>query len=324
MNKILLIGCGEIGSRFLQAAVQIDGIDEINIIEPLEKARAIAKERIKQPKFNLKSVCINWHDSLISVESDINLCIVATQADGREEIFDQVFDLGITNILTEKIVTQSLDSFNNILTRSKNLKINIWVNCKTRAYPIWKYIKQKIKPNETISYYSVGGNHGLCTNGLHTLDLFAFLSESKKLINHGSQIDNILHKTKRKKVDLSGTFQLIDNNGSNCSINYSAANSSSILEVVNTATTRWIVDHSSRQAFEATDEQGWALNPVPFEGDLSISNMSIRFISDILIKNHCDLPTLEQTYPAHEFLFSVTLPVFNTLIGKDDSICPCT
>jgi hypothetical protein len=324
MKKVLLVGCGELGSRFLQASLQVNDVNQIDVLELSDQAVEVAQSRMNQIQFDPETIKVNWHKSFNSVVHGADLCIIATQADGREHIFNEVFNLGIKNILTEKIVTQSLATYNEILSKAKNLGVSVWVNCKTRDYPIWKYIKTKIDPDGDLLYHSIGGNHGLCTNGLHTLDLFAFISDSKKLVESNSRIDPVLHTTKRNKYDLSGSFHLTGAGNSKCIIDYSAGSSSSILEVVATQQYRWVLDHATRQAFESKQENKWILQPIPFEGDLSVSNMSIKFISDILKESQCGLPTLQETYSAHEFLFSVTLPVFNQLIGKDDDICPCT
>jgi predicted dehydrogenase len=324
MKKILLVGCGELGSRFLQASLQVNGVNQIDVLELSDQAVEVAKYRMNQIQFYQEAIKVKWNKSFNSVGQGADLCIIATQADGREHIFNEVFNLGIKHILTEKIVTQSLPAFNEILSKVEKLGVNVWVNCKTRDYPVWQYIKTKIDPEGELLYHSIGGNHGLCTNGLHTLDLFSFISESTELIDTNSQIDPVLHTTKRNKYDLSGAFHLTGAGKSKCIIDYSGSGSSSVLEVVATQQYRWVLDHATRQAFESSQENKWKLEPIPFEGDLSVSNMSIKFISDILKKNQCGLPTLKQTYAAHEFLFSVTLPVFNKLLGKHDSICPIT
>ena len=324
MKKILLIGCGELGSRFLQASLQVSGVGHIAVVEPSDKALEVAKSRMNQIAFDKESLLVNFHDSISSAGSGFDLCIIATQANGREEIFKEVFQLGIKNILTEKIVCQSLSAYEEILNNEAKSDVNVWVNCKTRAYPVWKYIKSKIGDNEEVLYHSIGGNHGLCTNGIHSLDLFAFISNSDKFTDQHSRIDPVLQITKRNKYDLSGDFRLGGANNSRCIIDYTAGNLSSVLEIVTTPTHRWVLDHATRQAFEGCFDKNWVLEPILFEGDLSVSNMSKAFINDILVTGSCELPTLEQTFAAHEYLFKVTLPVFNTLLGKQDEICPCT
>lgn len=324
MKTILIIGCGELGSRYLQASLQIFNVNQIDVLELSDQAVEVAKSRMNQVKFDHETIKVNWHKSFKSIKILADLCIISTQADGREYIFNEVFSMGIKNILSEKIVTQSLSAYLEIISKAEALGVSVWVNCKTRDYPIWKHIKSKIDSAEELLYHSIGGNHGLCTNGIHTLDIFAFISDSKKLIDTNSLIDLTLHTTKRNKYDLSGSFHLKGNGKSRCIIDYSANSSSSVLEVITTQQYRWVLDHTTRQAFESNKNNNWTLEPIPFEGDLSVSNMSIKFISDILKYQECGLPTLVQSYPAHEFLFTVTLPIFNKLIGKNDNICPCT
>jgi hypothetical protein len=324
MKKVLLVGCGELGSRFLQAALQVNGINRIDVVELSEKSIEVAKSRMGQVQFDKTTVTVNWHSSVKEAGEGFDLCVIATQADNREKIFDEVFESGVKNILTEKIVTQSLLAYQYILKKSEEYGVNIWVNCKTRAYPVWRYIKSKIGEGEEVLYHSIGGNHGLCTNGIHSLDLFAFLSNSPLFSDRGSHIDPILHTTKRNKYDLSGAFHLQGANNNRCMIDYSLNSVSSVMEIVTTPTYRWMLDHAARQAFESCAEKKWIFEPIPFEGDLSVSNMSKSFIADILNDDCCELPTLQEAYAAHHYLFEVTLPVFNKLLNKQDDICPCT
>jgi predicted dehydrogenase len=324
MKKIVIIGCGELGSRFLQAAAQIKIISSIDIIEPFEKACEVAKQRLEQVLDSNSVIQINWLIRIEEIQNSYDLAIIATQADGREHIFEKVARLGVKNILIEKIVCQSEAAYLKMLSIAESNNIKVWVNCKTRAYPVWEYIKTKINPLDRVLYHSIGGNHGLCTNGLHSLDLFVFLSNSERLIDINSDIDEQVHVTKRNKYDLSGSFSLRGSNNSRCVIDYSQSSHSSFLEIVTTDKFRWVLDHATRQAFEGSSDNKWKMEPIPFDGDLSVSVMSKQFISEILIDNRCSLPEIKQTFPAHQFLFKVTLPIFNKFLKKEDEICPCT
>jgi predicted dehydrogenase len=324
MKKVIIIGCGELGSRFLQAAAQVQLISVIDIVEPFEKASETAKQRLEQVLVLGSLLQVKWLKDISEAKNVYDLCIIATQADGREHVFEQVAQLGIKNVLMEKIVCQSERAYQKMFDIADAFNIRTWVNCKTRVYPIWEYIKSKINPGERVLYHSIGGNHGLCTNGLHSLDLFVFLSDSEKLVEAGSQIDEQVHLTKRKKYDLSGSFSCRGVNNSTCVIDYSQSNQSSVLEIVTTDYFRWIIDHATRQAFEGSKNNKWVMEPIPFEGDLSVSNMAKGFIGDILAGNHCTLPDIRQTYPAHQYLFKVSLPIFNNFLKKEDDICPCT
>jgi predicted dehydrogenase len=324
VKKLIIIGWGELGSRFLQAAAQIQLVGAIDIVEPSEQAREIAMQRLKQvlePESLLK---VQWLIDISEVKSNYDLCVIATQANGREYIFEQLAQLGIKNVLTEKIVCQSERAYLKMLHIAETNKINVWVNCKTRSYPIWQYVKGKLNQGERVLYHSIGGNHGLCTNGIHSLDLFVFLSDSEKLVDAGSQIDAQVYVTKRNKYDISGSLNCKGVNNSICVIDYSESSQSSILEIVTTDKYRWVIDHATRQAYEGSINNKWVMEPILFEGDLSVSAMSKGFISDILAYNNCSLPNIRQTYTAHQYLFQVSLPIFNNFLKKDDDICPCT
>jgi len=320
--KLLLIGSGELGSRFLQASINTNLLHEITVIEPNEESVILSKNRISE--LPGKTISIIWLKNISDLKDDnFNLCIIATQAENRIDIFKDIFKLKIRNILTEKIVTQSEDDFLFILNESKKLDVNIWVNCKTRCYPQWQYIKNKLNKN-IFSYHSIGGNHGLCTNGIHTIDLFVFLSDSKHLINNHSKFDKDIYLTKRNKYDFSGEINIIDNNGSKCIIDYSSDNNSTILDTIVSKEYRWIIDHSTKQFYEGSFTNNWKLVKKEFSDDLSVSFMSINFITEILFTNSCSLPTLKETYLAHNFLFSNTLSIFNEYLKKTNNICPFT
>lgn len=322
MYKILLVGCGELGSRFLESIIQVNSISQIDIIEPNEKSKNIALERIHN--YNSK-INIYWYRNFDNKITNGDLALITTHSDIRFELFESALKLGYRKFILEKVVTQSDFLFRKMINLTTFYNANVWVNCKTRAYPIWQYIKTKIKKNEKLNYISLGGNHGLCTNGLHTIDLFVFLTESQNLniINHN--IDNKLLYTKRGKYDLSGDINLENPfNKSQLFLKYDNTNVSMPVEIVTTSDFKWIIDNSNRLAYESSIETNFKLNPIPFEGNLMVSEMTKDFVIDIFSNGSCKLPTLEESFISHNLLFELTLPIFNHLLNKNDDICPIT
>ena len=61
MKTILIIGCGELGSRFLQASLQIFDVNQIDILELSDQAVEVAKIRMNQVKFVHENIKINRH-----------------------------------------------------------------------------------------------------------------------------------------------------------------------------------------------------------------------------------------------------------------------
>ena len=75
---------------------------------------------------------------------------------------------------------------------------------------------------------------------------------------------------------------------------------------------------------ESTADSGWSWRAVPFETNLMVSHMTRAFAADILTSGRCELPTLEECFPAHRFILSELLPHFNRLCGTDSDRCPAT
>jgi len=156
------------------------------------------------------------------------------------------------------------------------------------------------------------------------LDLFVFLTGTKCLEVQRESFDLILHKTKRGKYDISGMLSVSAEVHHDFTISYSKSNLTNPIDVIYTPNSRWIVDNSNNTLIEALASEGWVNKFKKFDENVSVSVISKFFIEDILQNNTCDLPTLEESYLSHKLIFESTLPLFNTLLKKDDDICPIT
>lgn len=285
----------------------------------------MGQERVHQVTDKQSQIRYRWLSGMAEASTNADLCIIATQAEGRLALVEQAVELGYRRFLLEKVISQSVTEYLKLLTLAEARQLSIWVNCKSRAHPIWKHVRARIAPTEPVLYSSLGGNHGLANNGVHMADLFVFLTGTKQILSAGAQIDRVLHLTKRGQYDLSGTLHGYEaQNGSHFTLMYAANHVASPVDVVQTAGYRWVVDQMKRQAFEASAETGGELRPIPFEGNLAVSHMTKAFVADILPTGQCELPTLADCYPAHRFVLSELLPMFNQLLNKDDDQCPVT
>lgn len=321
MYKILLVGCGELGSRFLQSLLVLKNIKQIDIVEPNENAKRIALMRISDYQ---NIVNIKWYNSIDDDITNGDLALITTHADVRYELFKKVIKLGYKRIILEKIVTQSLENYQEMLDLTKSNNAKVWVNCKTRAYPIWQYIRSKISINDKILFNSIGGNHGLCTNGLHTMDLFVFITSSIELTCFSEKIDNELFKTKRDKYDLSGEVTYSNCSNSFLKLQYDKSHFAMPLEIITTKDYRWIINNATREAFESSSKTNNFFIKIPFEGEVMVSEMTKDFVTDIFNTNNCKLPSLEECFISHKILFQTYLPIFNKNLNKFNNLCPIT
>jgi len=323
--RILLVGCGEIGSRHLQAVATLPDVQEVDVVDPRPDALAMGRRRLAEMPDRQPSTTYRWLSSLEAASPGGQLCIVATRAEGRCELTRQVTEqLGYTAFLLEKPVGQSVRECESLLDFVRSRGLSVWVNCKTRAYPFHKRVKQFLDPAEPILFTVVGGNHGLANNGIHSVDLFAFYDGANSIERAGSHLDPVLHRTKRGLLDVSGTLLGYTEKGSHLTISYANNHGQSEQIVVTTCRYRCIVDHMQRWAVESDAGSGWSWRPVPFEGNLLISEMTKAFARDVLTRGCCELPTLEESMVAHRFILGELQPHFSRLLERAIELCPVT
>lgn len=325
--RVLIVGCGQLGSRHLQAVASLPSVKEIEVVDPRPEALEIARRLLTEIPERQFPVSFRWISSVKEATKGGDLCIVATQAKGRGQVVQEVAEvLAYRSFLLEKIVTESVSEYENLLEFSKRKNLSVWINCKTRAYPISKWIKKRLKASEPILFNVLGGNHGLANNGIHEADLFVFFDGGNRLEGKGIHIDPILHSSKRGShvFDLSGTMLGVTERGSQFTLSFANDHVGPDHISVVTKSYRCIVDHMHRWAFESDMELGGAWKMVPFEGNLMVSQMTKTFAIDILTKGSCELPTLEDCFPSHRFILGELQPHFNRLLKENNNYCPVT
>lgn len=323
--KLLLVGCGELGSRHLQAISTLPKIAEIYAVDPRDESLILGRERLKEIVGINKTIQFFWHRELDDQAIGGDLCIVATQARGRCALIKQIVQqLGYKKFLIEKIVAQSVAEYKDLMRFCEAKGVSVWVNCKTRAYGIHQYIKSKLDPREPIIFTRLGGNHGLASNGIHGVDLFNFYDGSTQIKSAGARVDQILHTTKRGQFDLSGSLYGYTDKGSDLTISFSAQHESPDLISIVSPRGRFIVDHFQQWAQESCPENDWKWKTIPIQENWMVSYMSKTFVLDILTKGSCVLPNLKDCFPAHEFILEQLLPHFNKLLKVNNDYCPVT
>ena len=326
-RRIFLIGCGEIGSRHLQALVGLENVSQITIIDKNEDSLKLGQLRLNECRSVNKSIRFQWLKNITKECQGGDLCIVATQAQGRCALIKNIAEnYQCRYFLIEKIVAQSIPEYSDLKVFSSDHDLKIWVNCKNRAYAVHKFIKSRLVAGEPIYFSDCGGNQGLANNGVHAADLFVYYDNATSLKGEVCRIDPILHPSKRGKdiFDLSGTLHVSSEKGNSCVISFAQGRIDPDVLTIITPRHRFVVDHLKKFAYQSSHETDWQWKPFPMEENVFISHMTTQFAHDILTKGTCDLPTLEECYPAHKFILETLLPHFNRLMKTNNDFCPVT
>src|SRR3989338_8515381 len=294
-KKVLIVGCGQLGSRHLQAVAQIADVSDIFVFDHEPNALKTAQARLAEGQPVSKNTRIHWSTALRADFSGGDLCINAMQAKDRCSAVKKVCeDLGYKNFLIEKVVAPSLEEYEDLMNFSEAHRLSVWVNCKSRAYGIHKYIRSRLNPGETITFAAVAGNHGLANNGIHEADLFVYHDNCQDITLTGQHIEQKLHSSKRGKAiyDLAGTLIAVSEKGSECVISFKPDHSAPDTVFLVSPSARFMVDHYRKYALESYAKDDWAWRQVPIDENWMVSSMTRRFAEDILKTDVCELPTL--------------------------------
>ena len=317
-KKILILGCGNIGSRHLQALTNLPYDLEIGIIEPNEDSKKIAKMRLIDSNYDSKKHKIIWYDKINDDLKSYDLAIIATPSVGRVKNIIKLLELGISKFLIEKIVCQSNSEYELLLNTLEKFNAKSWINVNMRYFDAYQKIKEYFK-NSKIHISIIGSKPVLGTNAIHYLDFICWLSDSYDLTLNGELLSNEIFPNKRGDhfVEFAGTLIGSGKKSSIVLTYFPDSNLPTTIDITNNEH-HLIIDELNDKQFNLS------INP-NFEYKFEhVSTVTTKIIRDIFEKNTCTLPSASDLRSLHSELFRV----FNNHIMKikniKPSLCPIT
>ncbi len=320
-RKITLVGCGNIGSRHLQAIVKLKDTITIEIVEPDLKAQKLAKSRLNEIKYNKSRHKFFWHESLSEIKNKSDLVIVATNSKGRVNLIQELLILGHRKFIVEKIVCQSSDEYDKLLMLFKKFHAKGWVNTNRRYFEVYQTIKEKFADSKYILLSIFASNSGLGTNAIHFLDLFSWLAKNYKIkLNGEFLVNKILDNKKGSNYkEFSGTIIGFSKSSFVSLTFFPAKKESFIIKIYG----------DDRFAnINELDEEGYFINK---KGKVKLntkfghtSELTTKIIQDIFSKDGCLLPTLMDSSYLHKELFHIFNKHIKKVLNEDVKLCPIT
>ena len=322
-KRIAIIGCGNIGSRHLQALTQLPLPIEVDVVEPSKQAQQIALQRLKEMMYDEKTHKILWHKHLDELKGTFDLTLVATISTGRVTLIKKLLRLGHSRFLIEKIVCQSTREYNTLLNSMKKFKAKGWVNTTPRQLTAYKKIKNYFSKSKIIHMsLTTAGHYGLGTNAIHYLDLFSWFTNDYKITLNENLLHNKLFPNKRGKnlIEFAGSITGTVSGGSSIILTFIPdANLPLLVNIYGDNNRHLIIDETNEYVFNTIDKN-FHLDYV-YEHP---SNLTIKIANDILTKDDCQLSTLENSYYLHNELFRILCRHIEKLTHKKTKVCPIT
>jgi len=322
-KKIVLVGCGNVGSRHLQAISKLPFQSNIHIIEPNRNSQELAKTRLEEVKYDRNAHSFFWHQSIKDLEPDSDLVILATPSHNRVDLVEELVELKNVRFLIEKMVCQSEEDYVRLLSLLKKNNAIGWVNTPRRYFESYKKIKEQYLKSKLIFLSVIAGNQGLGSNAIHYIDLFSWFCEDYKISLNGDFLFNKLFENKRgnEYVELAGSIFGTSKSGSVLTINFFPyENLPTVVNIVGNKK-HLMIDETNEKLFTITNLE--KLGNQKFENDY-VSNTTTAIVEEILNTDNCLLPTMQDSSYAHYELFRIFNNHIKKLTNENRKLCPIT
>lgn len=322
LNKkiVLLIGCGNIGLRYLQGILKVNFSLKLYLIDVNKEAlNKVKSALLNQEKKIIKNHQINISNSLENVkESEIDLVIITTTADKRVEIIEKISSKFCVNFwLLEKLLAQSTEQLKIISEKIFN-KNFCWVNTPRRSMEWYQKIKKIFRDHTPFPFkFEIsGGQWGLACNSIHFIDLISWLIDSEihdlNVLNK-----NKWEESKRKNFkELFGRIKVSFKNGSELEIICDKSNNP--IEIsAQTESGVWKISEQNGIAFGPTGQT--------IKGSIEYQSLiTSPIVEDIFRNNICTLTPLNESIKLHNHLLKGLLENYNKTNNCSSLILPIT
>ena len=174
MINIAVIGAGELGSRHLQALVKLPGDGIIQVVDPKNNSLEVARQRIEQVSSSFTGT-ITFLNNISELADELDIVIVATNSNVRKNVIVEVLTCKKVNyLILEKFLFPRIEEYQIVADLLVKCKTIAWVNCPRRMLDFYNELKKTLNGNIHIAV--TGNGWGLGCNGIHLLDLMAYLT----------------------------------------------------------------------------------------------------------------------------------------------------
>lgn len=327
MIKVTVVGCGEMGRYHLQSLLSLECDLLIQVVEPNQDSIASAKKIVGDLLEGRKNSRIEWKRTLDELKSKSDLTIVATLADVRPNILKKLISMGHKRFLVEKMVSQKIEDYKRLMEITHQNRVKMWVNCTRRYSVMYKKIKDILyRGTFPIVFNVVAGNLGLGANAVHYLDLFCWFSNDDSSIKLKSNylLPTLFpNKRGRNLVEFAGTIVGKTQREDFVSLNFLFKKEAVAMVNIFNEDTRILVDEISKKSFIANRNYNWKWEERPFEIPYT-SKLTAKIAEEIVEKDNCELPMLDDLYYIHRELFTIFNSAIGKVTGEKVKKCPIT
>lgn len=320
-----IIGAGQLGSRHLQGLLSYKKESlNIFIIDPSDDSLFIAKQRALELEHKHS---LTFTDSFQELPKHLDFVVIATNSKVRFVVMEILLQhASVSYLILEKVLFPDLEQYDKALKMVKENNIKCWVNHPRRMYNAYRELKNVFDTNKTYTFHLTGASWGLACNGLHYIDLFEFLTDSKLSTISNDLLDGLPVESKRSGyLEFEGTLLGTLNNKHTFSIT-SLKNQDLIAPTMSIMTddVRIIIQESGTpKVYFLKKENNFDIEENSFQV-LYQSQLTGTLLEQIQTSGTCDLPSFEHASSTHKLFIESILNKWNNETNSYKSTLPIT
>lgn len=325
MNRILLVGAGNIGSRHLQALAESTLALSITVVDPFHQALEIARQRFDEVTKGNPATKAEYYQDMDTIGNQLDVGIIATTSDIRKKIVQELLGkTRVRSLILEKVAFQSTKDFRSVIKLLKAKNVKAWVNFPRRIIPFYSELKREIKPHEQIFYTVQGGDWGLACNAIHFIDHLCFLTEDTDYKVQCYGLDEQVKESKRKGfIEFTGALHCSFRNGSELNLISQDGSKQPLLITIMNKSKLYIIEEEKGLARVSSEENDWKPKEISFKLQYQ-SELTNRLVEDIIRTGDCGLTPVEESYLIHKPLLDSFIKHLENVTGKKYYSCPIT
>lgn len=318
MKKCLIIGAGQLGSRHLQGLLKQKETQSIFVVDPSNESLELSKQRAQEIQHLHE---LTWCTDISQVPAHIDLAIIATSANVRRKVVDQLLQqVKIEYLILEKVLFQKLEDYSFIQNLLKEKNQQCWVNHPRRMFNCYAFLQSEIQKTDGLITMKVEGNNwGLACNGLHLLDLFQFLSSESVSSISNQWVDVNCFQSKRQGfVEFYGTIKASTDSGQACVISSHEGDPTPLRLTISKGEKHWTVQEGATITVTSShsEEHSFAMQ---YQSELS-SILADEFFHEA----NCSLPVYDESDALHRQFIRAFLEIYNKGLETKTDILPIT
>lgn len=315
MYRVLLVGCGSLGFRYLQGLTSVDLILDITIVDPLDSSLTRAKDLINNKNGVKFQNAFRVFKNFDLIHGEYDLAIVSTSADVRSTVVQIISKYSAVRYwIFEKVLAQSVDQI-DLIQNCARLSDKSWVNTSRRSMEWHKKIKSELN-QKIILLERIGSDWGMACNSIHFIDYLAWLSDEKVIEVNISNSESKWFKSKRAGFyEVLGEIEVLYSQGSKAILSCKA-NAEDQGIIIHSNNDRWVICESGGVASQ--------MDKVIYGELENQSAMTKGLVERILLNGDCELTSLSESSKMHKLFINALLSHWNALNARNDKVIPIT